>query len=170
MNIGACSRGFGTVVGDCPQNAEASWLRRPFDGNHQTGSHPLPPIPRIRTLFSCVVRTAPRGQVAIPAPREVFFPSGRILTHIVKNHLSRKIAVSLAERGLESLTSSMPPRPSCCWGTWLYFEKLPERQVSGSQPVATVPRSWFSGLAAGRPGTTSAPSFSTETSDSLTRG
>lgn len=27
-------------------------------------------------------------------------------------------------------------------GTSLYFEKLPERQASGSQPVATVPRSW----------------------------
>lgn len=180
MNIGACSRGFGTVVGDCPRNPEASWLRRPFDGNSQTGSHPrLRPVPRSRTLFSCVVRTATSGQVAAAAPWELSCPiwAGRISTgeqRIICRERSQSVSPSAVGGDLS---------PRCLCGRLAAGDVALLREASGETGLrisacSYCPSLVVGGLAAtarghasaGRPGTTSAPFFSTETFDSLARG
>ena len=81
------------------------------------------------TLFSCALsKLPPGGTVAISALCEAFCTiwAGWISTEIVKKHLSRKIKVSLAKCGLERFAFSIHIQLSCCWETWLCFEKLQE--------------------------------------------
>lgn len=129
--------GLSTVLGNFQLRAEGLFCSE--DPLMETASpHPLPVSHPRRAVFSgsghfSSVHWAhfhQGGKVAISALCEAFCTiwAGWISTKIVKKHLSRKIKVSLAKCGLERFASSV----HCGWETGLYFEKLQERQASGS--------------------------------------